>query len=489
MSSPPPRPSLRGALATVFLNRYVVLAINLATTMILSRLLTPSETGLFSIAASVILIAQTIRDFGVAEFLVQEKDLSPGKIRTAFGITLVLAWTLGVIVFTGRHLMADMYGSPELSDLLGVVSLSFLVVPFSSTVMALLNRDMAFGKLFRISLASNVANAVVAVGLAWFGWGAMALALGMLAMNVTTAVVAGLSARSWDHLLPSLREWRVVIGFGSYMSGTNIVNQVCARAPDLIVGHALGNHTLGIYNRGLGVVFLFYEVVVSSVQTVAFPAFAAANRAGEDILTPYLRAVTLISGAVVPVLGVVGIAAHPLVGFLLGEQWLPAVPLIRLIAVAIAVETLAPIIPHFLGAIGWVRALLPLAAATRASQLAIVAIGAQFGIEWVAAGLIASSLLNLVITAAVLHRCVQLSLGQLLRAGGKSGVVALVSAVLPLGAFVLRADAGDPYLVSLILAFGSGGISWLVAITVLGHPLRRELMALFHELPRLLRRR
>jgi len=476
-------------LATVFLNRYIVLAINLATTMILSRLLTPAQTGLFSIAASVIIIAQTIRDFGVAEYLVQEKDLSAGKTRTAFGITLIFAWTLGAMVFLCRHVMADMYGSPELSNLLGVVSLSFLVVPFSSTVMALLNRDMAFGKLFRISLASNIANAVVAVGLAYLGWGAMALALGMLAMNVTTALVAGMMARSWDHLIPSVREWRAVIGFGSYMSGTNIINQVCARAPDLIIGHALGNHTLGIYNRALGVVFLFYEVVVSSVQTVAFPAFAAANRAGEDVRSPYLRAVTLISGAVVPVLGVVAIAAEPVVGFLLGDQWLPAVPLIRLIAVCMAIETLAPIIPYFLGAIGWVRVLLPLAFATRASQLLGIVIGTQFGIEWVAASLILSSAINLVITASVLRHCVQLGLGQLLRAGGKSAVVALASAILPYSAFVLRDGAHDPYLVSLILTFGSGGLSWLAAIVVLDHPLRRELIALLHELPRLLRRR
>src|ERR1700735_3914777 len=113
--------------------------------MVLARLIAPAETGLFSVAASVVLLARAIRDFGVSEFLIQERNLTPQKIRTAFGMTLMLAWSLGALLFFGRGMIAAAYGTPGLANLVAIACGSFLVAPFSSTNLALLNRELAFG--------------------------------------------------------------------------------------------------------------------------------------------------------------------------------------------------------------------------------------------------------------------------------------------------------------------------------------------------------
>lgn len=480
--------SLRGALAVVFVNRYAVFAISFPSTMVLARLLTPAETGLFSVAASIVLLAQAIRDFGIGEFLIQEKDLTPAKIRTAFGMTLIFAWTIGGIIFVSRHRIAELYSTPELSGLIAIVSGSFLVAPFSSTVLALLNREMAFGVLFRISVASNLANTLVSITLAYLGWGATALTLGMLAMNVTTAVVASASARSWDHIIPSLREWRALASFGAYMSGANVVNQISARAPDLIIGRLLGYQTLGIYNRAGGVVSLFYEVIVSSVQTVAFPAFAAARRAGEDIREPYLRTVTLVTGAVLPVFGLLAIDAVPLVKFLLGDQWLEAAHLIPFITAGVAAEAMAPMVSAFLSAVGWVRMLLRLALYIRIAQVATVAVFANFGLWWLLVGSVSFATCALFVNALMLRRCIGLRVSELLRASLPSYVVGGLTVILPFAVLGLRAADHDPAWLSLTIGFGLGGASWLGAITALRHPLRRELEALLREMLMMLRR-
>lgn len=320
--------------------------------MILARLVAPAETGLFSVAASIVLLAQAIRDFGVGEFLIQEKDLTPHKIRTAFGITLALAWALGILIFLSRGWIASVYGTPELGSLIAIVCCSFFVAPFSRPVLALLNREMAFGILLRISLASNIANVAVSIGLAYVGWGAMALTCGMLAMNVTTAVVAMLSARSWDHFVPSLKEWRALASFGAYVSGANVINQLSGRLPDLIIGRLLGYASLGLYNRGNGLVVIFHEMFLSGIQTVAFPAFAAASRQKENVREPYLRAATLISGTALPVLALIAIVAYPLVWCLLGPNWLDAARLIPPLAVFYGVTLVAPMITVYLSATG-----------------------------------------------------------------------------------------------------------------------------------------
>lgn len=474
---------LRSALAIVFVNRYANLVVNFLSTMVLARLIAPAETGLFSVAASVVLLAQAIRDFGVGEFLIQESNLTPHKIRTAFGMTLVLAWTLGILIFLSRGWIATVYGTPELGKLIAVVCCSFFVTPFSSTVLALLNREMAFGILLRVSLSGNIANAAVSIGLAYRGWGAMALTCGMLAMNVTTAVVASLSARSWDHFVPSLREWRALASFGAYISGANIINQISARLPDLIIGRLLGYQPLGLYNRGNGLVSIFHEMILSGIQTVAFPAFATAHRNGDNVREPYLRAATLITGAALPLLALISIVAHPLVWCLLGPTWFGAAPLIPPLALYYCLALIAPMVSVYLSATGWVRMIPRIAIGLQVSQLTIIAVAANFSIMWVALGNIGYGLLNLLINAHYLRKATGIRLSELLRAAAKSIGVTFLCAVPAFMVVNLPALAGQNVF-TLAAGLATGGAAWCIAVILLQHPIVKEILLLIHEVRR-----
>jgi O-antigen/teichoic acid export membrane protein len=404
-------------------------------------------------------------------------------------MTLALSWTLGAAIFASRNWIAAGYRTPELGELIGIVACSFAVAPFSSTVLALLNREMAFGVLFKISVASNVMNSIVSITFAWLGWGAMALTLGMLAGNVATAVVAGLSARSWDHYIPSLREWRTLASFGAYMSGASIVNQMGGRAPDLIIGRLLGYQALGLYNRASGIVALFYDLVVSSVQAVAFPAFSGAHRAGEDLRGQYLRTATLISGAVLPVLAMLAILAQPLVRVLLGDQWLVAAALVPLLCVGTAMEAIAPMATPFLSATGAVRMVLPIALYTRTAQIVMIACLANFSIAWIAAGQIGLGCVSLFVNARYLRRCADVRITGLLTAARPSVMVAGLTVILPLaGLLALRnTEEASPWL-TLVIGGGLGGMCWIGAIFALRHPLRREVLAIGQEMVRIVRR-
>jgi O-antigen/teichoic acid export membrane protein len=481
--------SVRGALAVVFCNRYAVLAINIVSMMIVARLVTPAETGLFSVAASIVLLAQAIRDFGIAEFLVQEKELTQAKIRTAFGLNLLLAWSLGGIIFLSRGWIADLYKTPELTNLIAIVCGSFLVAPFSSTVLALLNRRMDFRALFKVSILSNLANSMVSISLAYLGWGAMALSLGMLAMNVTTAVITGLFLRSWDHFIPSLREWRRLGSFGLYMSSANIVSQVGSRVPELIIGRLLGFEPLGQFNRARGVVFLFYELLVSSVNTVAFPAFSAAHHAGENVRVSYLRATTLITGLILPVMAVLSITSEPLVRFILGDQWLPAARLMPILVVGAAIGSLAPIVSQVLSATGGIRLLLHSAIYSQACGLILVGIFANFGLTWLAISQAISGVTSFAINAYVLRRGIGVRLPELLRASVPSLWLALISVVPPLAYVTWRGPFGDPALLTLLASASLASVSWVSGVFMIRHPLSGEIQMVMREARRMVRRK
>ncbi|CCE24398.1 Polysaccharide biosynthesis protein (fragment) [Methylotuvimicrobium alcaliphilum 20Z] len=106
--------------------------------MVIARLLTPEEIGIFSVSASLIGIAHTLRDFGIANYLIQEKELTDDKIKSAFTITAIMAWTIASLLFITKDIIADFYNQPELTTIIQILSLNFVILPFSSIKMAIL---------------------------------------------------------------------------------------------------------------------------------------------------------------------------------------------------------------------------------------------------------------------------------------------------------------------------------------------------------------
>ena len=472
----PSPPGIRRSLALVFVNRYAVMVISIVATLTLARLVTPAETGLFSVTASVIFLAQAVREVGIVEFLMQDRDLTSEKIRTAFGMTIVMSWSLGGAIFLSRGWIADLYGTPELGHMIGLASISFLVAPVSSTVMALLNRNMQFGQLLRISISANLVNAMVSITLTSMGFGATGLTIGLVAMGVTSAAMASLAMRSWDHFIPSLSAWRQILSFGAYVSVTNIVNQIAARAPDLIIGRGLGYTSVGIYNRASGTGGLFGDLVASAIQSVTFPTFARMHREGEDLRRPYLTIVALMTGVAFPALTLVSVTAEPVVEALLGHQWSATVPLIPYIAAATMIEGFAPMSAVVFTVIGQVSQSLRITLLVRGTQVASILLFVHFDLHWVVMGQLGCSVLGLVLNARALRRFLRLGILDLFMASWRSVLLAIVTVVPVFVVLTWRSGANDPVLVTLALAYSVAGAAWLVGVAALRHPFAREII-------------
>ena len=152
----------RRSIAFSFLDKSTGFVLALVTMAIVSRLMTPSEVGLFVVASSLVILLEAVRDFGVAAFLIQAKELQPELVRSAVTLIGLISLTLGLFIAFGADLAARLYGMSELADLIRIAALAFLVAPLSNPLLALLRRDMNFAAVARISVAAALANASAA---------------------------------------------------------------------------------------------------------------------------------------------------------------------------------------------------------------------------------------------------------------------------------------------------------------------------------------
>src|SRR5438105_6844154 len=216
---PAPVTLIRRSLAYSAAGSYVSLVLQILSTVIISRVLTPEETGVFAVAAVFAGLASTFRDFGVAEYLIQEEDLNAERIRAALAVNIIISWSMAVLLFLGAPLAASFYRTPGIADVMRVQAFNFVLIPFGAVTMAYFRRELNFRPIFMAGLLGNTTAFVVSVACAVRGMGYMSLAWSSLAgVAVTVGVSVWFRPADFPRW-PGLAGVGRVVQFGKHATG------------------------------------------------------------------------------------------------------------------------------------------------------------------------------------------------------------------------------------------------------------------------------
>ena len=467
--------SVRISLLISLAEKYSVTLINIGSTVIIARLLTPLEIGVYSVGLAFVAIAHTLRDFGVGNYLIQEKDLTEDRIRTAAGVTFLLAWLLAFLLAACSGVIAAIYDKPDMRSVLLILSLSFVIIPFSSPTLALLRRNMAFKALYQIRILSAVVHASVAVVLAWQGFSFESLAWASLAGVTTTAVIAAFHRPNMGIIWPSFVEWRHVASFGGKSSLDALVTQIGMNAIDLIGGRLLGFAAVGLFSRAQGLISMFSREFTNAVGQVALPAFAAGHRAGVDLKEPYLKSVGTLTLFAWPFYCFLALMAYPIIRIMFGDQWDAAVPLVRILAVAGMAASTWALCGQILLGMGRINELLKAQILLQSVRVVIVFVAASFSITHVAVGQIVFYVFTYFVFYRALKPLVYITNGDIFRATWKSAMVAGTSSIVPLFALLVMEPGPQNLWLPLIVAGCGMGVGWLAGIHLFRHDFKDEI--------------
>jgi O-antigen/teichoic acid export membrane protein len=228
--------STRSSLFFSFLDRYATLAISVVSSMVIARLLTPNEIGVFSVTMVLLTFVSTVRDMGAGLYLVQEKELTTERIKAVWAVQLGLGLGLAILVLLASYPVSVFYNEPRMRDIMLLVALNYAINPFGSLTYAWLMREMRYENIAFMRFSSSLAGALVATWLAWSSFGPISLAIGSLATTVVNALIAVYFRPKFFPWLPGLGEIRRVLMFGSQFTFSSIVYTVSGSAPELLLG-------------------------------------------------------------------------------------------------------------------------------------------------------------------------------------------------------------------------------------------------------------
>lgn len=444
--------------------------------VLLARLLTPAELGVYAIAAALLGLAQVLRDGGVGAWLQREAELTQAKVGAALGLLCCSGALSACLLGLAGAPLARAFGAPQLRELLPLLALGLALMPLQGVVAALLQRELAAARLAAIARAGGAAHALTALALAWAGWGALGLAWAQLA-NVAACGIACwlLRPQGWQWR-PTLAGWRAPLRFGRGALPANLLQALHNALPELLLGRLGSAQQVGLLGRAQATVNLLGAVAGGAIGFGALSRFATAQRQGT--LAPQLaRAIALLTGVAWPLLGCSVLLGPELVLLLFGPGWLDCVPALPALAVLAALTLAFGFDAAALAAVGrpGLAALPLLASALARLLLALLFFGG--GVADFAALLLAAALLALPVQLRLQARVLGLGPAMLLRALLPSLGVTLACA----GAVGLLLQALPPHGpagLTLALALPVALLAWYGALRWTAHPLAGELQGL-----------
>lgn len=343
---------LRRSLVINFFSNTGAVVLQFVVSLLLARMLSPSEIGVYSMTVVFVNLAHVFRDFGVGSYLQREEQLTPDKIRSATGVVLTTSWLIAVGMFMLSTSVGRWFNEPEIVPVMRVLAIGFLLIPFGTVVGALLAREFDAEKQAIVIAAGTVSFCIACLVLAKLGFGSMSLAWANLVNIIVTTLAYVVLRPNKVPLLPSFRNWGRVahFGLGSLLSGVAVAMNNAI--PDILLGKIGSARHVGLLSRANSTAAIFASIAGSTISYGAVSYLAQAHHRGESLVPTLSRATVLLTGVGWPALAMTCLLGHEIVLALYGPTWLESVPAVTPLALAAMVMMMFHYIPLAVTAIG-----------------------------------------------------------------------------------------------------------------------------------------
>lgn len=458
-------------------SQIVAQIVSWAATLIVIRLLQPSDYGHFAMTQVILSFMQFLNGYGLASALVQGESLESHRLRQAFGMMLVLNGVLAAAQIVIAPYAADYYEQPLVADMLRVQALIYLATPFIAIPEVLMGRSLDFRRPAIVNLAASVAGAVVALYGAMSGWGVWTLVWAPIVLfwvrGLGYVIATGfLPVPSFD-----FRESGGMVAFGAAMLGSQFLWLIQSQSDILIGGRLFSPHDLGLYAEALFLCQIVVSRFIPPLNEVAFPAYARLQSDLAAIRWSFTRALRLVMLVACPIYFGLAVSAEPLVVTLFGWKWREMAPFVTLIALAMPFMTVQVMFPPLCNALGRPGLSTLIAGVGAVTMPTAFLVGSRFGIMGLAwAWLLAYPLFTLA-TVRIAIRPVGLGKGDLLRAVAP-GILCSAAMALILLAFRPILPSGLRPVVQLGALVATGGTTFLALVLVFARAPLNDLIAL-----------
>lgn len=299
------------------------------TLVILSRLLQPEDFGLIAIVTFFTSIGNALIDSGFTAAIIQKASITNKDLNTAFIFNLAVAIVVYVFFFILAPFIAAYYHEPRVTATTRAICLMNLFSALGIVHLARLNRDINFKAVAKVNLAAALSSGILAVSLAFMGYGVWALVMQTLLFYSVQCILLWKTDRWRPQLQFDLFSFKQLFNYGYKLLSASLLEIAFQNIYTLIIGKRFSQFTLGIFSQSRRLTDVPANTASSIVQQVIFPAFSKIQHDNEEIRHRFAQSLRLLSFFIFPSMFFLAVVSKPIVYIFLTAKWGDAIPFLQ----------------------------------------------------------------------------------------------------------------------------------------------------------------
>ena len=313
--------------------RFSVQGIQFLLSIVIARLVLPSDYGLIAMLGIFLAVAQQFIDSGFSNALVQKKDRSDVDFSTVFYANLVIAVVVYALLYVSAPWIADFYDEPRLTTVTRWIGLTVVLMAFSIVQRAKLTIELDFKTQAKISLVSVITSGLCGVLLAWKGFGVWALVVQTLVNNFINSLLLWILACWKLQCVFSWTSFRSLFSFGSKLLAVGILHVLYSNIYTLIIGKKFSALDVGYFNRAQTLALFPSFHITSVICRVTYTEQCNLQNDNESLRVSLLRYQRFLAYLIFPVMMGMAVLSKPLIEVVLSERWIAAAEYLSILCI------------------------------------------------------------------------------------------------------------------------------------------------------------
>lgn len=392
------------------IDRFAGQGVQFIMSIIIARLVLPSDYGLIAMLTIFLAIAQTFVDSGFGSALVQKKDRTETDFSTAFFFNTVIAVIAYLLLFFTAPIIADFYNEVQLVTVTRVAGLALIINSFGTVQLARLTITLDFKKIAIATLTSVTLSGIVGIWMAYHGYGVWALVFQSLSNYIVYMILLWIISKWHPKMVFSMDSFRALFSFGSKLLLSSLLHTLYVNLYSLVIGKFFAAKELGYYNRS-SVLAMFPSSNLSNViMRAVYPVQCSMQDDNEQLIKYFKQYLRVSCYVIFPIMIGFCILAEPLVLIMLKEKWLPAVPYLQILCIAYMWDSIMKLNGSMLNAKGRSDLFFKAEIIKKITAFLILAATIPFGIKVMCYGLILYAFVDIRIITIYTNKLMGLNL-------------------------------------------------------------------------------
>ena len=316
------------------IDRFAGQGVQFLMSIIIARLVMPTDYGLIAMLTIFLAIAQTFVDSGFGSALVQKKDRTETDFSTAFYFNIAVSTFAYIILFFSAPFIADFYNQDKLVAVTRIAGLSLIINSFGVVQLARLTITLDFKKTAVATLTAVSISGILGIIMAYYGYGVWSLVAQTLSNNIINVIMLWVIAKWHPKLVFSTKSFKSLFGFGSKLLLSSLLHTLYVNLYSLIIGKFFSAKDLGYYNRANALAMFPSTNLSNVIMRVIYPVQCRIQDDDTQLIDNFRKYLRLSCYVIFPIMIGFCVLAEPVVLVLMKEKWLPAVPYLQIMCIA-----------------------------------------------------------------------------------------------------------------------------------------------------------